>query len=283
MTHEVLEGMILRGMVDRSQVRAPPPDQGSARPEHDEVVVFRNFFTTGLRFQLDPVVVDIFRFFKVYLHQMTPTSFVRLNLFMWLAKTGRAAPTTEAFAHVFRIHYQPKTITVHKKDGGSGEAEPRYGCYTFAFRPTAPSPIPAYRNKWLVEWTNFWFFYKIRLDPKTNTSPLLVERIPLLPKTPVVAAPETTEANAFVALLRDVAKSFSARYLVEEFSACQCFPVQEVWAVNSWAPEEKWVEGIPMPDFTSCFTIGRDSAFFNIIVVFDFACRCRSEVHRDCC
>ena len=97
--------MILHGVVDRSQVRAPPPDQGSPRPEPDEVVVFRDFFTAGLRFPLDPVIVDIFRLFMVYLHQMTPTSFVRLNLFMWLAKTGRVVPTAEAFVHVFRIHY----------------------------------------------------------------------------------------------------------------------------------------------------------------------------------
>ena len=55
---------------------------------------------------------------------MTPTSFVWLNLFMWLAKTGRVAPKAEAFARVFRIHYQPKTIIVHKKDGSSGDAEP---------------------------------------------------------------------------------------------------------------------------------------------------------------
>jgi hypothetical protein len=104
------------------------------RPEPDEVVVFRDFFTVGHCFPLDPMVVDIFQLFTVYLDQMTPTSFVRLNLLMWLAKTGRVAPTTEAFARVFRIHYQPKRITVHKKDGGSGEAEPQHGCYTFAFR-----------------------------------------------------------------------------------------------------------------------------------------------------
>ena len=68
MTREVLEGMIIRGVVDRGHVRAPPPNQGSARPELDEVVVFRDFFTAGLRFPLDPVVVDIFRLFTVYLH-----------------------------------------------------------------------------------------------------------------------------------------------------------------------------------------------------------------------
>ena len=68
MTREVLEGMILWGVVARDQVLAPPPGQGSACPEPDEVVVFRYFFTAGLHFLLDPVVVDIFRLFKVYLH-----------------------------------------------------------------------------------------------------------------------------------------------------------------------------------------------------------------------
>jgi hypothetical protein len=116
--------MILHGVVDHSQVRAPPPNQGSPRPEPDEVVVFHDFFITGLRFPLNPVVVDIFRLFTVYLHQMTPTSLIRLNLFMWLAKTGRVKPSAEAFARVFRFHYQPKTIVVHKKDGISCDAEP---------------------------------------------------------------------------------------------------------------------------------------------------------------
>ena len=91
-TPEVLEGMILNGLVDRSQVRALSADQSSVRPEPDEVVVFRDFFTAGLRFPLDPVIVEIFRLHGVYFHQMTPTSFVRLNLFMWLAKTGKVEP-----------------------------------------------------------------------------------------------------------------------------------------------------------------------------------------------
>ena len=119
-----------------------------------------------------------------------------------------------------------------------------------------------YRNKWPAEWTNAWFYHKIRLDPEMNSSLLWVEKIPLLPKTPVVAPPDTTEANAFVALLRVVTKSFSTRDLVEEFSTCQCFAIREGWAVSSWAPEEKWIEGIPMPDFTECFGLRREGAIF---------------------
>ena len=72
---------------------------------------------------------------------------------MWLAKMGKVEPTAEAFARIFCIHYQLKTIVVTRKDGSSGDGEPQYGCYTFAFRHKAPSPIPAYRNKWPVDWT----------------------------------------------------------------------------------------------------------------------------------
>ena len=76
--------------------------------------------------------------------------------------------------------------------------------------------------------------------------------------------PETAEANAFVALLRLVVKSFSTLDLVEEFSVCLCFAIREGWAVSSWAPEEKWIEGIPMPDFTECFSLCREGIFLKI-------------------
>ena len=65
-----------------------------------------------------------------------------------------------------------------------------------------------------------------------------------------------------MALLQVVVKSFSTRDIIEEVSACQCFAIREGWAVSSWAPEEKWIEGIPMPDFMECFGLRRDGAFF---------------------
>ena len=57
------------------------------KPRPDEVVIFRDFFIAILWFLLNPVVMEIFKLFKVFLHQMTPTSFLRLNLYLWMAKT----------------------------------------------------------------------------------------------------------------------------------------------------------------------------------------------------
>ena len=80
MTPSLLDDLARRGFVSADDVRSPPTGETVAHPRTDEVVVFRDLFTTGLRMPLDPVVVDIFRPFKVFLHQMTPTSIVRLNL-----------------------------------------------------------------------------------------------------------------------------------------------------------------------------------------------------------
>jgi len=87
MTHAMIEDLERRGVLEADMARPPPDGEIEAKPQPDEVVVFRDFFIAGLRFPLDPVVVEIFKLFDVYTHQMTPTSFIRLNLYMWLSKT----------------------------------------------------------------------------------------------------------------------------------------------------------------------------------------------------
>ena len=114
-------------------------------------MVFRDLFTAGLRFPLDPVVMDIFRLFGAFLHQMTPTSILRLSLYMWLTKTCNLAPRAEGFARAFRIHSQPKKIIVQLASGVSISAVPQYGCYTFAFHKNLPCPVTASKNKWAID------------------------------------------------------------------------------------------------------------------------------------
>jgi hypothetical protein len=38
----------------------------------DKVVIFHDLLFVGLRFPLHPAVVDILRYFDIYLHQLTP-------------------------------------------------------------------------------------------------------------------------------------------------------------------------------------------------------------------
>ena len=142
--------METRGVLEVGLARAPPAGETEAKPYPDEVMVFRNFFIAGLRFPLDPMVVEIFKLFDVYTHQMMPTSFVRLNMYMWLTKTYKLKPTATGFARLFRCHFQPKMVFVKpSEEAEASEAEPQFGVYTFAFQPNVPSPIVAYRNRWV--------------------------------------------------------------------------------------------------------------------------------------
>ena len=118
MTQGMIEYLEKQGVVGAGLARPPPAGETEAKPRSDEVVVFRDFFTAGLRFPLDPVVVEIFKLFDVYTHQMTPTSFVRLSLYMWLTKTCMLKPTATGFARLFRCHFQPKTVFVKTRKNG---------------------------------------------------------------------------------------------------------------------------------------------------------------------
>jgi hypothetical protein len=64
-----------------------PPDEQVPTLEADEVVVYRDFFTCGLRFPCDPLVPAILDKFSVKIHQLSLSSFLELSKFFWVMKT----------------------------------------------------------------------------------------------------------------------------------------------------------------------------------------------------
>ena len=210
---------------------------------------------------LDLVVVDIFNLFKVYLHQMTPTLIVRLNLYMWLAKTFLLAPSAEGFACASRVHYQPKKISVQSSGGAEISAISQDGCYTFDFHNNLPCPVAASKNKWANDWSSHLFYHKVALGPTTKTHPLVIDHIPALGDVPKVSSHARAEDEALFALLRKLLKTFGTRDLIEEFVACGCFPVRASWTISSWMTKDRWIEGTPLPDFVSIFNLQADREF----------------------
>lgn len=83
-------------MIEKGSAQAPPRGETSAHPEVDKIVVFHDFFAAGLRFQMDRILVKILELYNMHVHQLTPNSFVQLNLYFWLAKTCRFEPSVEA-------------------------------------------------------------------------------------------------------------------------------------------------------------------------------------------
>ena len=108
-----------------------------------------------------------------------------------------------------------------------------------------------------------WFYHKVTLGAATKSHPLVVKEIGPLGEPLVVEVYERTpEQQALIAMLREVSKVFETRDIVEEYVACKCFPVRKGWSISSWAAEEKWVGGLPMPNFSTSFGITKDGELF---------------------
>jgi hypothetical protein len=78
-----------------------PLDEQTLTLDDGEVVVFRDFFTCGLRFPCDPVLPAILDAFSVKIHQLSPTSFLELSKFIWIMKTFGCNLSADAFARFF--------------------------------------------------------------------------------------------------------------------------------------------------------------------------------------
>ncbi|RLN41192.1 hypothetical protein C2845_PM01G00230 [Panicum miliaceum] len=245
--------MVHRGYVAKALARAPGADEVVVRPEDDEVVVFRDLFTAGLRFPLDPCFVEILRSCGMFLHHQTPNSIARLSMYMWLARTCNFTPSAEHFFFMHQVHYQPKVVTVTTAEGKEAKAETQYGYYNFTYKSLVSNPVTAYKNKWPVDWTSHWFYHKVTLDLETRSHPLVTDWIRNLGDTPRLVAEETEGRLGFVAMLRQISKVFSTRDIVEEYVSCRCWPLKFEWSIRGWLPKDEWVEGIPKPDFMKSF------------------------------
>jgi hypothetical protein len=104
-----------------------PLDEQTPTPEDGEVVVFRDFFTYGLRFPCDLVLPAILDTFSVKIHQLSLTSFLEMSKFTWIMKTFGCNLSVDAFARFFELVIVPGVIKVD--DGQFYEAH--YVCFTF--------------------------------------------------------------------------------------------------------------------------------------------------------
>jgi hypothetical protein len=107
-----------------------PLDEQVPTPEADEVIVFHDFFTCGLRFPCDPLLPAILDKFSVKIHQLSLSSFLELSKFFWVMKTFRCNFTADVFARLFELVIVSDIIKLD--DGRHYEAH--YSCCTFNTR-----------------------------------------------------------------------------------------------------------------------------------------------------
>ena len=120
----------------------------------------------------------------------------------------------------------------------------------------------ASKNKWSDDWASFWFYHKVPLDPAMKRHPLVTWKITNLGETPKVDMDHVPAHEAYLSILREVSKALGMHDITEEFVACGCFPMKEGWTMTSWAPEEKEVYGLSMPNFSEVFRLRKEREFF---------------------
>jgi hypothetical protein len=212
-------------------------DEITPKPEKDEVVVFKSFFKAGLRFPLNEMIADVLKKFGIYLHQLTPNAIVRLSVYIWALRSQGVEPFAEGFCRVHELHYQTKA----REDG----LHENFGCYNFAYRKDAKSPVISYRTKWPAGWKTEWFYVKVdEKKEKLVQSPLELIFGETRPRCDM--KPESPSQIA-LGKFRVIAEHIGTRDMVQEFLAFRVFPTLKEWDMPKLKGEKKKKELVRLP------------------------------------
>jgi hypothetical protein len=154
-----------------------PSRETVPRPRDNEVVIFRDLLYTGLQFPLHPTVVDILRYFDIYLHQLTPNAILRLSVYMWICRTTKIKPSAEGFSLAHQVHHQWRTVFEEEGDRFV-EKDCQFGCLNFSYKSGVVSPVTAYRNKWPSDWQQHWFYHTVTPLSPGESHPLATKELP---------------------------------------------------------------------------------------------------------
>jgi hypothetical protein len=103
-----LDNMRGRYFRDISIVRDDNGDRTAPAPEENEVVIYRSFFKTGLRFPLSSFVVEVLKIYQIFLHQITPETIIRMGIFVWAVRSQGLEPSAKSFCSIHELLYETK-------------------------------------------------------------------------------------------------------------------------------------------------------------------------------
>jgi hypothetical protein len=93
-------------------------------------VVFRDFFTCGLKFLYDPMLIAILDKFSMKIHQLSPNSCLELSKFFWIMRTFRCNFSADVFARLLELVIESGIIRL--SDGQYRKSH--FSCCTFNTR-----------------------------------------------------------------------------------------------------------------------------------------------------
>jgi hypothetical protein len=208
-------------------------EEVGAEPKEDEVIVFKSFFRTGLRFPLYDIIGEVLKKFEIYLHQLTPNVVVRLSVYIWALRSQGMRANAEGFCRVHELHYQTKA----RADG----LHKNFGCYIFAYRKDIKAPVIAYRTKWPTGWTSEWFYIKSdeKKREKLMTMVMSLMRLSFRMTRPLCHMQLGSLCQQAEVEFRVVVVEISTRDLMQEYLANRIFPTSSGWGLPKKKEGEK--------------------------------------------
>jgi hypothetical protein len=205
---------------DLSVVRADEGEKTCPHPEENEVVVFRSFLKAGLRFPLSSFVVEVLKTFEIYLHQLIPEAIIRLNIFVWAARSQGLEPDAKSFCNIHELLYETKPW-------GKEQYHNNFCCYSFVSRSGSSCPVPTFRKRWPGDWMTEWFYVKNDLKAREDIKGIIMRPIwqSFSLRRPKVEMNEAAEEcqRAFGV----VCSFIGTRDLVQEHIAFRVWPLAE--------------------------------------------------------
>jgi hypothetical protein len=235
-----------------------PLDEQIPTPKEGEVVVFRDFFTRGLRFPCDPILPAILDAFSVKIHQLLPNSFLEVSKFIWIMKTFGCNFGADVFARLLswllcQMLSRSTTVNFTRPTIRAAPSTPidrirQKGSREFRSRPAA-------KKNFTEDWSLYWFYVKVDMSTIPGyEGPAHPLSAPIEALTAVCTAPYNHRAAG----IRNCENVFhlastilGGRDIIEEFTAARIWLISYGWTpteiVNfnvNWAAQE-----VPFPKF----------------------------------
>jgi hypothetical protein len=169
---------------------------------------------------------------------------------MLICRTTKIKPSAEGFASAHQVHHQRRTVFKEEEDD-TVEKDCQFGCLNFLYKSSVVSPVTAYHNKWPSNWQQHWLYHTVTSLVLGEPHPLAMRELPPL-HVSYTKNPACPKGDKFIMMLRQFARKYSTRDIVEEYRCIQVCLLLDGWAVanDAWAVE---IGGIPCPDWTKVF------------------------------
>jgi hypothetical protein len=114
--------------------------------------------------------VEVLKVFEVYLHQLTPESIIRMNIFVWAVRSQGLEPDAKSFCNIHELLYETKPW-------GQEQYHNNFGCYSFGSHSGSSCPVPTFRKRWPGDWMTEWFYVKNDLKSREDIKKIIMRPI----------------------------------------------------------------------------------------------------------